>query len=186
MIKFLTNLENMNHKLIAENQKTVTGFFVIMFIVGLLTTRPSQISIQATIFHAVLLLNTYFSIRCFGKITPDKAPWQRSLDLFLVLMYSLLPFAIRFPSLYILVMILLFGIASLKYTMLLGVIPDVRLLRRKIAIDLSGVFWNYLIFVAGSLGLLPVGLLLWIWVGVFMVMNWYLLKIKPMYCLTTP
>lgn len=186
MIKFLTNLENMNHKQIAENQKTVTGFFVIMFFVGLFMTRPSQLSVQTTLFHALLLLNTYFSIQCFGKITPERAPWQRTVDLCLVLMYSLLPFAMRFPSLYILLMILLFGIASLKYTLLLGVIPDVKLLRRKIAIDLSGVFWNYLVFVAGSLGLLSVDLLLWIWVVVFAVMNVYLLKIKPMYCLTTP
>lgn len=176
----------MNHKQIAENQKIITGFFVLMYAIGLWISFMSTPVVQVMLFHAVLLLNTYFSIRCFGKITPDRAPWQRSVDLCLVFLYAMLPFAMRFPSLYILLMILLFGIASLKYALLLGIIPDVALIRRKIIVDLSGLFWNYLIFVVGGLGLLSIDLLLWIWVGVFAAMNVYLLKIRPMYCLTTP
>lgn len=187
MIAFHTNGENMNHKLIAQNQKIVVGFFVLFFAVGLWLTR-SQISssLQVILFHVILLVNTYFSIQCFGPMTPDHAPGQKAIEIFLVLLYFVLPLTFPFVSLYILIVLLLFLVATVKYALLLGVIPDLRLVRRKILIDLTGVVWSYFIFMVGSLGLISIDLLLWIWVIAFAVTNVYLLKIKPMYCLTTP
>jgi hypothetical protein len=187
MIRFRTNSGNMNRKQLAENQRIVTGFFVIFFFAGLwMTHTSSQFSVQAAIFHAILLLNTYFSIKCFGRLTPLRASWQGTVDMILVLIYAILPFCFGFASLYILLLILLFSVAAMKYALLIGFISDTVLLRRKIIIDVSGVLWNFSVFLIGSLGLLPIDFLLWMWVGVFAVMNIYLLKIKPMYCLTTP
>lgn len=161
--------------------------FSVFFLIGIWLVRSDLANaLQMIIFHAVLLVNTYFSIQCFGRMTPDNAPGQKAIDGFLALIYLLLPFSFVFASLYILLMLLLFLTATAKYAFLLGVISDVRLLRRKILVDLSGAAWNYLVFMIGSLGLIPVDVLLWIWVGVFAAMNVYLLKIKPMYCLTTP
>lgn len=187
MIRFLMNGVNMNRKQIADNQKIVVGFFFIFFLAGIWMTHNSALfSVQVALFHAILLLNTYFSIRCFGRLTPVNAAWQSTVDVMLVLLYSILPFSFGFASLYILLLILLFAIATMKYALLIGIISDTKLIRRKIIIDVCGVLWNFIIFLVGSLGLLPIDLLLWVWVGVFAGMNLYLLKIRPMYCLTTP
>lgn len=178
---------NMSPKQIADNQKIVVGFFFIFFLVGMWTTRNSPVfSIQAVLFHANLLLNTYFSIKCFGRLTPVNAAWQKTVDIILVLIYSILPFCFGFASLYILLIMLLFAIATMKYALLIGAISDTKLVRRKIIIDVSGILWNFFVFLIGSLGLLPIDLLLWIWVLVFTGTNIFLLKVRPMYCLTTP
>lgn len=187
MIKFLMNGVNMNRKTIADNQNIIVGFFFVFFLAGLWTLRADLASsTQVILFHCVLLVNTYFSIKCFGRLTPSTAPGQNAIDALLILMYGVLPFALAMPSLYVVLVMLLFLIASFKYTLLLGIISDLRLMKRKITIDLVGVFWNFFIFIFGGFGLISVDALLWLWVGVFFVSNIYLLKIKPMYCLTTP
>lgn len=187
MTVFLMNGENMNRKQLAQNQSFIVTIFSIFFLIGVWFVRSDIANaLPLVVFHAVLLINTYFSIQCFGRMTPENARGQKVINGFLFLIYLLLPFSFAFASLYILLMLLLFLVASAKYAFLLGVISDTRLLRRKIIVDLSGAAWNYLVFMVGSVGLIPVDVLLWIWVGVFAAMNVYLLKIKPMYCLTTP
>lgn len=177
----------MNHKTVAQNEKIVVGFFTLFFFIGLWLVRAQLAdSAQVILFHAVLLVNTYFSIKCFGIITPSRLRHQQAIDTMLVLLYMVLPFAFAIPSVYVLLVMLLFLVASMKYTLLLGIIPDIKLLRRKIAIDLGAVFWNFFIFIFGGMGFISVDLLLWIWVGFFIVANIYLLKLKPMYCLTSP
>lgn len=181
------NGEIMNRKIIAQNQNIVVGFFTLFFVIGLWLARAQiSSSLQVILFHAILLVNTYFSIQCFGKMTPENATSQKVIDILLVILYVLLPFTFSYVSLYILIVLLLFVVATAKYVFLLGVISDLQLLKRKILIDLSGVTWNYLVFLFGSLGLMSIDLLLWIWVIVFAGMNIYFLKIKPMYCLTAP
>lgn len=187
MIKFHMNGENMNLNVISRDEKIVTGFFVLFFLIGLWFIRDQLFqNVQVIVFHGVLLVNTFFSIECFGKMTPQGLRSQRIIDASLVVLYAILPFTFVFPSLYILLLILLFLVASLKYILLLGIISDIRLLRRKIAVDVGGALGNFFIFFIGSLGVLPVDVLLWVWLALFVVANVYLLKIKPMYCLTTP
>jgi hypothetical protein len=177
----------MNLNAISRNERIVTGFFVLFFLVGLWLIRDQvPQNLLVIVFHGILLINTFFSIECFGKMTPPGLRSQRVIDGLLVLLYAVLPLTFALPSLYILLVVLLFLVASLKYTLLLGVVSDIKLLRRKISIDLGGALWNFFIFIIGGIGLLPVDLLLWIWVIVFALLNVYLLKIKPMYCLTAP
>lgn len=178
---------NMNRKTIADNQNIIVGFFVVFFLAGLWTLRTDLAdSMQVILFHGILLVNTYFSIQCFGRLTPSTAPGQNAIDALLILMYVILPFAMAMPSLYVLLVMFLFLVASFKYALLLGIINDLRLMKRKILVDLVGVFWNFFIFILGGFGFISTDALLWLWVIVFFVSNIYLLKIKPMYCLTSP
>jgi hypothetical protein len=185
------NLENMNRKEIAQNQNIIAGAFFVFFLIGLWVTRfdlflYASYSIQIVLFHAILLLNTYFSIQCFGRVTPPDDRWQWFFDAVLIVIYATSPFMMTQPVIYLLLMMSLFLIASLKYVRLIGEIHDTVLVKRKITIDLTGVFWNFAMFFFCLIQPVWTSSLLWIWLIVFAVSNYYLLKIKPMYCLTSP
>jgi hypothetical protein len=186
MIRFRTNGENMKRDVI-HNPRMLIGFFSIFFIFGLFVNRSHlQGALPMILFHATLLVNTYFSIECFGPRSPIIASGQGVIDFCLVSMYAITPLYIGSPGAYLICVTLLFLIATLKYTLLLGVITDVRLLRRKISIDISGVLGNFCTFLLVGSGLILPELMLWIWASGFVGLNFYLLKIKPMYCLTAP
>jgi hypothetical protein len=181
----------MNRKLIAQNPNIIAGAFFVFFLIGLWMTRMQILdsltySAQVVLFHTILLANTYFSIQCFGRITPSDDRWQQFFDYVLIVVYAVTPFMLTKPGMYTLLMVFLFLIASMKYVRLIGVISDMKLVKRKIVIDLTGLFWSYCIFFLGSFNVIPLDILLWIWVGVFAISNYYLLRIKPMYCLTSP
>ncbi len=172
---------------VAHDPRMLVGFFSIFFLIGVYAIRSQLPSALPMIFfHATLLVNTFYSIECFGPRTPVFAHGQGIVDFFLVSIYVLSPFFLGSPSVYLLSVTLLFIIASLKYTLLIRVIADLRLMQRKLVIDLCGVLWNFCAFLLLSSGLIAPALLLWIWASGFAGMNIYLLKIKPMYCLTAP
>jgi hypothetical protein len=172
---------------VIHNPRMLIGVFSAFFVFGLFMNRSHLTTVLPLIFfHVTLLVNTYYSIECFGPRSPIIANGQGVIDFCLVVMYAILPLCLGSDGSYLLGVTLLFLIASLKYTLLLGVVPDVRLLRRKISIDISGTLWNFCTFLLFSSGLILPDLLLWIWVSGFVGLNFYLLKIKPMYCLTAP
>lgn len=176
----------MNSKAISENPYLIVGFFSVCFIVGIFASRDGMLgALPMIFFHAILLVNTFFSIRRFGPLTPEHAHGQKATDLVLVLIYAVLPFVFWSASLYLVLATMLFIVALFKYAFLLGIVPKLELLRRKIIIDICGVLWNVFAMTCFALATFaiqrPAQGVLWIWTIVFAAMNVYWLGIKPMY-----
>jgi hypothetical protein len=130
------------------------------------------------IFLAVLLLNTFFSIRFFANIQPnDRA--QMLMDIALAIIYILLALTLGHPISFALSALALFILSPAKYALMLEVIPHTKLLKKKILINLLGAgactllltsaFFEYPLFGA------------WAFATAFALANVYLLYVNPMY-----
>jgi hypothetical protein len=130
------------------------------------------------LFYAVLVVNTYFSVRFFDALPPKERD-ERVIDGVLAVLYVALAAAIGAPVLFAAIATLLFVAAVAKYWLLLPVMPRPALLRRKMAIDATGG----VLCVATLAGTLLSGPLASAWVQaiVFAIANVYLLAIRPMY-----
>lgn len=163
-----------------------TALFAVAGIIGWYFAEqhsPSTwILLPLLIFYTTLTINTYPSIKLFSSITPmDNIP-QRLNDFILMLCYLFLAYSFSNPQSFFLAATFLFIFASFKYTLLLGVIPHSRLLKRKITIDIMGT-----ILCATTLALSLWGYTYqaaWLLAIVFVLANIYWLLINPMYRLS--
>ena len=94
-------------------------------------------ALPQAILYLLLLINTYFSVRFFSAISPQTAT-QHVVDLVLVVAYAALAFTMERVAEFLFFGLCLFLVATMKYALLLDVIPHVQTLRRKIAIDTLG------------------------------------------------
>lgn len=140
------------------------------------STGPA--ALPHAIFYAVLLLNTYFSIRLFARIEPRDTP-QFLVNTALVALYCVLGVSIGEPVAFPLLAFLVFAVATPKYWLMLGKIGHDAYLWRKIRIDLSGVVLTAL-SAMGALAGYPLAAA-WLLAGVFAVANVYHLWLRPMY-----
>jgi hypothetical protein len=131
------------------------------------------------LFHVTLLLNTFFSVQYFARITPKGDPAQWCVDTVLMLLLIALPFFLGSPVRFVALVTLLFVAATLKYVLLLGTVSDRALLRRKIRIDALGTVLCVLTL-AGVLAGYPL-VALWCWAAVFVAANVHVLLILPLY-----
>lgn len=130
------------------------------------------------IFYAVLVLNTFHSIRFFSPLTPER-PFQTFIDLALGGAYVALALSIGIPVMFAFFATLLFILASAKYADLLQRTPHDATMRKKILIDLLGAT-----LCIATLGLTLIGApqnAAWILAVSFLIANAYLLWIRPMY-----
>ncbi|MEX0853313.1 MAG: hypothetical protein WD036_08550 [Bauldia sp.] len=155
-----------------------TAIFAVAGLVGTLVSgHPWPARIPNALFYAVLVLNTYFSIRFFGGLPPADRN-EAVIDGVLAILYFALALAIGWNLAFALASSLLFAAAMLKYVLLLRLI-DRTILVRKIAIDgagfllcaatLAGCYFGYALESA------------WLQALVFGLANVYLLAIRPMY-----
>lgn len=138
----------------------------------------SSVLLPHVIFYVVLVINTFFSVRFFSRIAPENKS-QLAIDTVLVLLYIALAFSLGRPITFAFFALCLFIAASTKYPLLLLVIPQTDVLKRKILIDLMGTATC-----AAILGLTLLGFALeaaWIFAVSFTLANIYLLLIRPMY-----
>jgi len=156
-----------------------TAAFTLAGIGSLLFVAPvSSYLLPHVIFYAVLVVNTFFSIRFFSRIAPENVA-QIEIDTVLVLLYLALAFSIGRPITFIFFALCLFIAASTKYPLLLLVIPQTNVLKRKILIDLMGTATCAAILGATLLGY-PFEAA-WTSTVLFTLANIYLLLINPMY-----
>lgn len=156
---------------------TFTIFFSV--IGGIMICKNlSLVTLPLILFYIVLIVNSYFSVEFFSKIIPAKRFDQKIIDLFLVFLYLVLILNISNEIWYLLSAIMLFVVATLKYVFLLGMV-DVKILKKKMIIDIFGIIACVLALV----GYLAGGRMAatWIWALVFLFANIYLLVINPMY-----
>ncbi len=155
---------------------------VVFSFIGLWTLvyRAPQVPelLPQTIFYAVLVLNTFFSIRFYSALQPKNAS-QFLIDAVLVILYAVLALSLGRPVAFAYAALWLFMMAPQKYALMLGFVPHTVLLRNKILIDLSGT-----VLCAAILGATIAGYSLaaaWALAGLFVLANVYLLLIRPMY-----
>ena len=130
------------------------------------------------IIYAVLVINTFFSIRFWSALQP-KDVRQLLIDAVLVVSYLALAFSIGKPFNFALAALLLFIVAPLKYILMRGRTPHGALVEHKILLDSLGTLACIALVIGLFLGnALEVT---WLFAIGFTLANLYLLFIRPMY-----
>ncbi len=156
-----------------------TGVFLLAGLLSLFFfTSVSPYLFPHTIFYAVLVVNTFFSIKFFSRIAPENAS-QIAIDGVLILLYFALAFSLGQPILFAFFALCLFIAASTKYPLLLLVIPQTDVLKRKILIDLMGTAVCAAVLGATIIGYSFEGA--WAFALIFALANIHFLLIRPMY-----
>lgn len=151
----------------------LVGIFAFFFL-----APDTHIVWPDTLFYAVIVFNTFFSVRLFARVTPPSF-WQTIVDSTLVLSYVALALAIGREWAFPFFALCIFIAAVAKYTLMLRIVPHEKLLKRKITIDILGVA-----LCTVTLGIALTGWILtsaWFLAAVFTLSNVYLLLIRPMY-----
>lgn len=156
----------------------VTTVFGLAGLAGFITSRDAEGSLPHMLFGAVLIVNTYFSVRFFSAITPAGNRVQQIVDGCLVVEYLLLACSFGHSGYFLLVGGALFLTAMGKYAHLNRLILYPRTIRRKFIIDMLGL----LLFIVGAIiELFNRGVAAWTIAIAFLLANVYLLVINPMY-----
>ena len=129
-------------------------------------------------FFAVLIINTFYSIRFYADIQPDDLA-QKVIDGGLVLCYFALALSLGNAVAFAFWALALFTTAAPKYVFMLGAVPYLKLLRKKALLDSLGALSCLLLLGFTLLGF-PV-LSACVFAILFAVANVYLLVIRPMY-----
>jgi hypothetical protein len=145
---------------------------------SLVTVRDWAASWPLLGFYTLLLINTFFSIRCFSSIAPRQAVAQIVTDCALVALYVYLAFQFANVTRFLWVSVVLFLVAIIRHALMLHAPGYVTLLTRKMLL-------NFL--AAAGCGAALVGLavgvpqsLVW-WLGGFLLANIYILLMSKMY-----
>ncbi len=169
----------------------VTVLFAVFGIIGLVTNYFVQ---SHAILFALLLVHTFFSVRCFSALIDPKDKRQIAVDSLLVISYLGLALSIG-TEYYLLWWVVLFIFASLKYVLLIGRLHYPILLRRKLTADIGGIgfgfgmqyMWvffgfheDYRFFFEGKWFGILTGFE-WIWVGIFAIATTYYFFVRPLY-----
>jgi hypothetical protein len=157
-----------------------TVFFTAVGVLALLVgTLNWQKTLPMAIFYAILVLNTYYSVKLFSGIVPSKNSIQKIFDAILVLLYVLLAVCMSSPYYFAFSALLLFITATAKYAFLLGVVSQPKLLKRKILVDLLGVLACALALGGMSFGFEMQSV--WVLTVAFAVANILLFFVWPLY-----
>src|SRR3989344_1693059 len=130
------------------------------------------------IIYAILVLNTYFSIRFWSALQPADIR-QTLIDGVLVLAYLVLAFSMGEPMYFAFAAFALFALATFKYVLMRGRTSYEAIVERKTGIDALGAL---------ACAVLTLGMFLgypleatWLFAIGFTLANVYLLFIRPMY-----
>ncbi len=158
-----------------------TAGFALLGMLFLFTVKNFPYSLPALILYAGLVINTYFSIRCFSSITKENDTMQGVVDIGLAVLFLGLVFTFNNIQNFLMIGLFLFELAVVKYILLLRTAGAEyhTLIWKKILIDMLGV-------ISGSLGL-TLTLFgyyiasIWILVLLLTSANIYLIILKPFY-----
>lgn len=158
-----------------------TVAFTMFGMIFVYTVKNSAYSLPALIFYAGLVINTYFSIRCFSSITPKNDRVADIVDIGLAVLYLALASAFGDIQRFLTIALFLFELAVIKYIILLGVsAPEYQnLVRKKISIDMLGVISCSLALTFALLGYSSFST--WFLALLLLAANIYLLILKPFY-----
>jgi hypothetical protein len=138
-----------------------------------------RVSFPLGIFYALLVINTYPSIRLFSSLVPLEDGKHALVDLLLSLVYVFLVVSFGNPQQFALCATVLFLVASAKYTLMFYEVPHTNLLQRKVRADLLGALLCAAVLAAMNFGWILSAA--WALAGLFALANIYVLALKPLY-----
>jgi hypothetical protein len=162
-----------------EREVLATALFGTAGIAGLLLSNAEWSARAPTaLFYAVLVVNTWFSVRFFSRLPPIDRD-ESAIDGLLTILYVGLAFAIGRNVPFLAVATVLFFAAVSKYALLLRIMDLPRTLKRKMAIDALGGLLCLVALVGALLGYEVEST--WALALVFLAANVFLLLVQPMY-----
>lgn len=112
-----------------------TGLFSLFGLIGVMNSDWNAFRV---VLFIILMIHTFFSVRCFSALINPDDMRQVVIDVVLVFAYFLTGVFITSPLFYI-GWVILFSAATLKYILLIGRLNQPHLLRRKLIADVSGL-----------------------------------------------
>lgn len=162
-----------------EKSSLATAVFALAGIVAVLFySIVSPFLLPHLIIYAVLVVNTFFSIRFWAALQPNDIR-QLLVDAVLVVAYLTLALSIGEPLHFAIASLGLFIAAAIKYVLMRGRTPHEALVEHKTFLDALGA-----VACAALLGGTLAGYALetaWIFAIGFSLANVYLLFVRPMY-----
>ncbi|MBI4085883.1 MAG: hypothetical protein HY433_01405 [Candidatus Liptonbacteria bacterium] len=154
------------------------AFFGTLF---LFTVDNFLYALPALVFYAMLVINTYYSIRCFSSIASENDKIAKVIDIGLAVLYLALASAFDDIQRFLTIALFLFELATLKYIMLLKAsAPEYKnLIRNKILLDALGVISCSLALTLALLGYSFYSI--WFLAMLLLAANIRLILIKPFY-----
>ena len=162
----------------AKSALVATVFSLAGIISALFYSVVSPFLLPHFIIYAVLVLNTYFSVRFWGGLQP-KDSRQLLIDAALVGAYLALAFSMGEPTYFAFAAFALFALATFKYVLMRGRTPYEAIVERKIHIDALGAFGCAIVIGGIFLGYALEAA--WLFAIGFSLANVHLLLIRPMY-----
>lgn len=157
----------------------VIGLFTLFGLMGWYASpEPDMVWVQVLVY-GLLMINTWFSVRLFFTLIDARDKRQRVMNVFITFAYAFLAWSIRDIQLFYFAWTALFGLASLKFVLLIGRFEHPRLLRRKLVADLFAVLMG--LFIVAGLSYVPD--LPWSWLGLILFGGAciYYLLLRPLY-----
>ena len=162
----------------AKSVLATSAFSLAGIISVLFYSVVSPFLLPHSIIYALLVLNTYFSIRFWSALQPQDSR-QFLIDAILVLAYLALAFSMGEPAYFAFAAFTLFALATFKYVLMRGRTPYEAVVERKTGIDALGALACAVLVLGMFLGY-PLEAT-WLFAIGFTLANVYLLLIKPMY-----
>ena len=153
-------------------------FFAAVGMWALHINQPSDIELLLAGYYAVLILNTFFSIRTISAFTPNNAI-QMLFDTVLVLTYCALAFSLGSVAQFSAVSLFLFIFADGKYAHLRRLVAHKQFLWHKMQMNALGAALSLGALITAALGY-PLSAAWFLFVA-YALANVYLLGINPMY-----
>lgn len=131
------------------------------------------------ILYCLLIINTFFSVRFFMQITPLRDWRQQLMNTLLLVIYILLATKFDEPLTFVILIALLFSMATVKYILLAWVIQEKLVLQKKILVDAFGTIVSILVVlgVAGGYEILAI----FIGGAIFLIADIYVITVKSIY-----
>lgn len=164
-----------------KTKAIATTIFLVLFGIFCLIYKISdwRESLPLVLFYTVITVNTFYSISLFSGMTSMFSRAHNVFDFSLVVNYAFLAWNFNNPLNFVFFDLILFIIASAKYTSMLNIAPHPKLLKRKILIDISGIALAAITLIGIVFGLPEISL--WFMATSLTIANIYWLFIKPMY-----
>lgn len=173
-------VENNSRKIATIKAWIISSIFAIAFIINwIFESFDWHKALPLAIFYAVFVFNTFFSIRCFSRITPPYSFIHGILDLILLALYIAMAINVKALPYFVFFCLLIFAVSSIKYTFLLGSVEYDEMIKRKVLIDILGVCGLSLV-IGGIFAGYP-QYSIWAWVIIFILANIILFTFWPFY-----
>jgi hypothetical protein len=136
-------------------------------------------SLPLGIFYALLVVNTFPSVRLFSSIIPQDNGKHALADILIAMTYVSLVISFGNPEQFALCALVLFLVAAGKYSLMVEETPHPNLVQRKVRVDLLGAFLCACVLAAMILGYPVFGA--WALAIIFSLANVYVLGLRPLY-----